>query len=219
MLHRAYVAGRLWLDVDQRQANRCLRSTLWRLGRLSPRLVVATGCQLGLAQDVPVDVRELEAAAARVLPGGPPGPADTDLRCLVDAADLLPDWYDDWLPLERERLRQVRLIALDALAHDLLDGECHREATLAAIAAVAADPLRESAQRTLIRCHLAAGNVGDALQQMAAYRGQLASELGLEPSPRFEALLAGLESRRRRRPATGARPSARRPTSPARSRR
>ena len=30
--------------------------------------------------------------------------------------DLLPDWYDDWLMIERERLRQLRVHALEQLA-------------------------------------------------------------------------------------------------------
>jgi hypothetical protein len=41
------------------------------------------------------------------------------------------------------------------------------------MAAIAADPLRESATRVLISCHLASGNAGEALRRFEAFRTQL----------------------------------------------
>jgi DNA-binding SARP family transcriptional activator len=191
-LHRTYIAGRLWLELGQGQANGCLRSTLWRVRRLPCRLVVATSSHIGLASEVVVDVHQLQAAVGRVLRGGSRGTGDDDLRCLVDAGELLLDSYEDWVLVERERLRQVRVIALESLAQELIEADRHTEATLAALAAVASDPLRESAHRVLVRCHLETGNAGEALRQFAAFRDQLARELGLEPSPAFQALLNGI---------------------------
>src|SRR6266700_2866149 len=40
---------------------------------------------------------------------------DQDLSDEGLSADLLPDWYDDWLLLEQERFRQLRMHALEAL--------------------------------------------------------------------------------------------------------
>src|SRR5437867_4028183 len=65
--------------------------------------------------------------------------------------DLLPDWYDDWVALERERLRQLRVHALEQLCDRLLVAERFGEATEAALAASRTEPLRESPQRLLIR--------------------------------------------------------------------
>jgi DNA-binding SARP family transcriptional activator len=189
-VHRAYVAGRLWIDHSEARAQGCLRSTLWRLGRLPGTSVEATTTHLGLAPAVVVDARELEACAERLLYGGRPSAGDIDL--LVHATDLLPDWYDDWVPQERERLRQLRLIALEAAGDGLLEAGRFAQASLAALAAVAADPIRESAYRLLIRAHLGEGNVGEALRQAAAFRTQLHRELGIEPSPRMDELLRGL---------------------------
>ena len=42
--------------------------------------------------------------------------------------ELLPDWYDDWVLLERERFRQLRLHALDALCDDLTRAGRHWDA-------------------------------------------------------------------------------------------
>jgi DNA-binding SARP family transcriptional activator len=187
-LHRAYVAGRLWIELNQEHAHACLRSTIWRMGRLPCRIVDVTSTHVALAPDVAVDARQLEASAERVLhDGGPPAAEDAD--CLIQAADLLPDWYDDWALQERERLRQLRLLALEA-AGDGLIGSCrYAEAAMVALAGVASDPLRESAYRLLIRSYLGEGNVAEALRQFTLFRAQLHSDLSLEPSPQIQALI------------------------------
>jgi DNA-binding SARP family transcriptional activator len=187
-LHRAYVAGRLWIELNQEHAHGCLRSTLWRMGDLPCRVVDVTSTHLALAPGVAVDARELEGAAERVLhDGGPPAAEDAD--CLTGAAELLPDWYDDWVLQERERLRQLRLLALEAAGDRLIDAGRYSEAAIVALAAVGSDPLRESSYRLLIRSYLGEGNVAEALRQFAVFRAQLRSDLGLEPSAQIEALI------------------------------
>ena len=92
------VAGRLWPDVREEQAQASLRSALWRLRRTAPGLVVGTPSGLSIAAGVRVDVRELQVWAERVL--DPRGRADQVF--LPDTAlrgDLLPGWYDDWVLL------------------------------------------------------------------------------------------------------------------------
>jgi len=110
----------------------------------------------------------------------------------VLAEELLPDWYDDWVLEERESLRHLRLLALEAAANTLIGARSYPEAARAAIAAVRADPLRESSTRLLIRAYLAAGNLAEALHQFRAFRLRLARELGLEPSPQMMELMRGL---------------------------
>src|SRR4051812_2977118 len=56
---RAAVAGILWPDVPEEHAQGSLRSALWRLQKVAPGLVEATGGWLALAREVSVDVREL----------------------------------------------------------------------------------------------------------------------------------------------------------------
>ena len=73
--------------------------------------------------------------------------------------DLLPDWYDDWLFLERERLGRLRVHALEALCRRFLDAGFPARAIDLALTAVSVEPLRESAHRALISTHLAEGNV------------------------------------------------------------
>jgi DNA-binding SARP family transcriptional activator len=120
---------------------------------------------------------------------------DADHRPLLVAGDLLPDWYDDWVVYERERLRQLRLHALELRCGELSRQGRYAEATDAGLAAVAGDPLRETAQRALIAAYLAEGNPSDALRQYDLYRRTLAETLGLTPSPCMHALVASVHER------------------------
>lgn len=186
-MHRAYVAGSLWLEASQEHANACLRTTLWRARGLPCSLVEATTTHLRLAPSVAVDAHELARSAERVLHG--PAAADNDIERLASPGDLLPDWYDDWVLQERERLRHLRLLALEAACDELIGEGRYADAVEAALAAVGADPLRESAHRLLISSHLSAGNVVEALRQYAAFCARLRHDLGLEPSPQIVELV------------------------------
>lgn len=190
-LLRVHVAGTLWLETPEDRACANLRSALWRLHQPGYELVRSTRRQLSLAPFVSVDYRETTALAHRLLADSDPDtPIDVDEAALC--ADLLPDWYEDWVLVERERFRHLRLNALEALCERRLATGRFRQALEAALAAVVGEPLRESAQRTLIKVHLAEGNYAEAVRQYRLYRALLQDRLGLEPSPQMEALVAGL---------------------------
>lgn len=178
---RALIAGRLWPDVPEHLAHGSLRSALWRLHKVAPGLIEASGARLSLARGVRVDVQELGDWARRV---GDPTSCLEDVE-LPDSGltgELLPGWYEDWVLVERERVRQLRLHALEQLAARLAAAGRHGEALQAAYAAVRAEPLRESAHRTVVRVHLAEANVGEALRAFDSFASLLADELGVGPS-------------------------------------
>jgi DNA-binding SARP family transcriptional activator len=187
-LLRGYVAGILWLNASDERAGASLRSSLWRLNRRGHHLVDATSTHLHLAPGVEVDLRRAFALAQRVLEGT----ADENDLAVAEATlvgELLPDWYDDWLMFERERFRQVSLHALEALADRLVRaGELVR-ALDAALCAVRAEPLRESAHRALIRVHLAEGNRCEAIRQRDLCCRLLRERLGVEPSHELDELV------------------------------
>ena len=110
-----------------------------------------SGPRLSLEPRVAVDVRVLVAWARSVLdvPQGVGGevPSIADLGDAV-LGDLLPDWCDDWLVVERERLRELRIRALERVCEQLTAIGSFGQAIEAGMAAVRAEPLRESAHRS-----------------------------------------------------------------------
>ena len=186
---RRYAAGTLWPICDDRRAAGNLRSALWRLRSCRIPLVTADKTSMSLSHGIVVDVDVVSEWASRLIQGsasqddlvvGPRG---------VDALDLLPGWYDDWVLMERERNRQRLLHALEALTHALIgSGRC-AEAVEAAMLAVTSEPLRESAQRALIEAHLAEGNWVEGRRRFETYRRLLMRELGIEPRRALSDLL------------------------------
>jgi DNA-binding SARP family transcriptional activator len=180
---RSHVAEVLSPETTSSRANANLRSSLWRAQRSCPRLIVASPQDLALDSEVVIDVRIAMNSAQRLLSGG--DPCEEDICASTRAglsADLLVDWYDDWVAVERERFHQLRLHALETLCARLTAAGRYGEAVDAGLAAVGAEPLRESAHRTLIQAHLAEGNRGEALRQYERCSQILLDELGLEPS-------------------------------------
>jgi DNA-binding SARP family transcriptional activator len=114
----------------------------------------------------------------------------TDVEALVRSGELLPGFYDEWLLTERERLRQLRLHALEALCERLTAVGRYSAAIAAGLAAVAGEPLRESAQWILMKAYVAEGNRAEAIRQFERYRNVLRAELSLEPSTELQSDLA-----------------------------
>jgi DNA-binding SARP family transcriptional activator len=183
-LPRAYLAGSLWAEHGEAEAHACLRSALWRVTRRGLRIVAAGSGLLSLDRAVTVDLRVGEALARRAL-------REPDVDVARDAlrADLLTGWYDDWVLLERERYRQLRLQALEAVCAQLVGAGRIAEALEAGLAVVAAEPLRETAHSAVMRAHIAQGNTCEAIRQYDLLRALLRRHLGLEPSARVRALL------------------------------
>jgi DNA-binding SARP family transcriptional activator len=182
-VNRGFVAGNLWLDKNEQRANANLRSALWRLPRTNGDIVQTKGSDVWLSDAVRVDTRQVTALSRA---------ADEDIDIDVPSGALLPDWTDDWLVLERERLRQLQLNALEVRSDRLIG---HGEYALAidtAWLAITIEPLRESAHRSMVRAHLARGNAVEALRHYRFFANHLADEIGLTPSPAMGSLVAHL---------------------------
>jgi len=183
---RSYVAGTLWPDTTEDRAGGNLRSALWRLGKSVGGLVLATTTHVGISPTVRVDLREATALARQLLAGA--DHEDAHLTLISISGTLLPGWYDDWVLMERERFRQLRLHALEMLCQQLSAAGMYHHAVAAGLEAVAAEPLSESAHRGLVKAHLAEGNRSQALAQCHAFRESLKRELGVPPSALMEEL-------------------------------
>lgn len=184
---RRWAYGRLWPDVGDERAAGNLRSCIWRLHGLG---VVDVGrTRLGLHSSLAVDIDDVDRWVGSVANGTAAGEELRIHRDCVYALDLLPGWYDDWVVMARERLRQRVLRALEMLSRTLSEQSRHAEAVEAAMLAVQLEPLRDSAQRTLIRAHLVEGNWSEGRRSCKQYVDLLRTELDVEPDPELAKVL------------------------------
>ncbi len=188
-VERCHAAGTLWPSVDDRRAAGNLRSALWRLRCAEIDVLEADKRSVGLHRRVAVDVLEVAEWAARLIAQHPLAEDLSLSRPFADALDLLPGCYDDWAIIERERMRQRMLHALEALSRAMTAMGRYAEAVDAAMRAISAEPLRESAQRVLLEAHMAESNLSEARRDFLAYRNLVRRELGVEPSVELAALV------------------------------
>jgi DNA-binding SARP family transcriptional activator len=171
------LAGVLWPDTTDVRAAANLRSALWRTRR-SAALIGGDSTRLTLNPLVDVDVHRLRGSAEDAMLArlrGTSGAIAFDL-------ELLPDWYEDWVVAERERLRQVVLRSFSALVPRLVADGRAEEAIEIGLDVVRLEPLCETSQQSLIAAYLAAGDRAGALRQFEAHAALLREELGLAPS-------------------------------------
>jgi DNA-binding SARP family transcriptional activator len=199
---REQLAGLFWGEHEQQRARHCLNTALWRLQRVlgpadaanRPYLrVEPRALGVNLDSDTWLDVAEFEARcqlAERVAADAPARAAALYAEAAaLYAGDLLPDCYDDWALVERERLQRLYLRALGKLlGWHAARGE-HDAALDYGGRILARDPLREEVQRDVMSVLLAAGQPHAALQQYRACEAVLRRELGVEPMPETRALL------------------------------
>jgi predicted ATPase/DNA-binding SARP family transcriptional activator len=222
---RELVAGLLWPDSDLDAARNSLNVAVSSLRRLleprqgahpippgavlrADRRVVALA-----AGAIATDVAEFETALHRA--GATEASAERG-RWLEAAREayrgpLLPGFYEEWIHPERRRLAELYFGALRQLTALRRQEGRLEEAIACAVAAVAADPLREEARRDLMRLYAEAGQLTAALREHHDLQQLLRHELGVAPSPETEALAASLRNAAPRSPP----PNAGRPARPA----
>jgi DNA-binding SARP family transcriptional activator len=187
-VHRLKLAGALWPDAPDVLAARSLRTALWRLHRGGISIVDVREDRVALLPAIGVDVVELFGMTRKVL-DSPTDEALGRLHVLIDNSELLPGWDDEWVVADRERIRIMRLEALERGAERLIENAEYGRAMEAALAATLTDPFRDSARRLVVRIHLSEGNLESAIRAYDEYRSLLADEIGVDPSPAMQALM------------------------------
>jgi DNA-binding SARP family transcriptional activator len=195
---RLMIAGTLWPDSSEQHASASLRSALTRLRGGAREAVDVADLDLNLSSGVVVDIRESKRFAHRLLEPNAPmlAPEATAAAVASLSADLLPDWYEDWVLIETEEWRQLRLHALEAMAANLAAEHRWGEAIGAAQAAIRGEPLRETSHAALIRVFLAEGNQTEAIGQYERYKTLLNNELSLDPTANISDLVTTLGRRK-----------------------
>ncbi len=176
--HRSRIVGAIWPEKNEDRALANLRAARWRMPEPLRSNMEKRGSSIALNDRWTVDVDRATAGARQIQEHGS---CDGVTRQLF-GADLLPDWDAGWLVVVRERHRQLRLHALEGLAEAELAANRPLDAVDTAMAAVAAEPLRESAQLLLLRAHLASGNRATCFRRFDEFRRLLKEEIGVQPS-------------------------------------
>jgi DNA-binding SARP family transcriptional activator len=185
---RGALASVLWPDVPRERALGNLRSALWRLPPGARLAVAETSTSLRLGEQVACDL-------GPVLRGAPATSTDLpDVLAWAWRDELLVGWYDDWVLAAREALQIRRAVLLEGLATASSRSGRDWEALTFATLAVAAQPLRESAHRALLRAHLELGHDQEAVGLYRDFGRVLRQELGVGPSIETAALMAAVPS-------------------------
>jgi DNA-binding SARP family transcriptional activator len=200
---REMVASLLWGEFSTARSKQYLRKTLWQLQTVLGDADDASGRKLLLADtdwleinanaDLWLDVALFEAACAqtRSIPAQQLEPADVArLAHTVQLyqGDLLEGWYQDWCLIERERLQQMFLEALDKLMiYHAARGEL--ETSLGYGSHILRyDRAREHTHRLLMQLYYRMGNRTAALRQYQKCKVVLEEELSVTPAASTTAL-------------------------------
>ena len=189
---RDRLAGLFWPERPDARARRALSNALWQirraLGPAADRLVTERIAVIfALRSGDRLDVEEFEAGIKGCAEKDATG--DALSACLLELgqavtiyrADLLEEIYDDWVLLERERLRESYLRALERLLALHKQIGDYDQALVDAQRLVAADPLYETAHRELMRLYHLLGRPQAAIKQFALLCDLLRDELGSMP--------------------------------------
>jgi DNA-binding SARP family transcriptional activator len=200
---REHVAGLFWGDGDESKARHSLNTALWRLQGILEQLPASAQGQahlrvdprtvgFNIGSDFWLDVAEFETRCALAEQA-----ATTEQRLALYGqavalyrSDLLPDCYEDWCLIERERLQGLHLHALARLLEHHTARADHAAAIDYGRRILAFDPLREEIHRDLVALYLAARQPAAALRQYRTCEEILRRELGVAPMPETRALLA-----------------------------
>lgn len=190
---RGKIAGILWCDRGEAQARASLRQELYHLRRgldaAQPPPLRVEGDLVTLDQgNAGIDVVAFEQAVAAGDAQSLERAAELYRGDLLDGVAGAGPAFEDWLTAERQRLRELAVLALDRLRlRQAEDG-----ATAASIGTgrrlLLLDPLREDVCRDLMRLLWGAGQRGASLKQYQATTATLRRELGIEPEAETTAL-------------------------------
>lgn len=200
-VQRSWLAGTLWPDYDEAKAFHSLRQSLTDLRRaLGPHAArlqsPSTHTLLLDLTGTHTDVLEFDALAARV---------DTDSLQRAIAlyrGPLLEGCLEEWVLPERNAREAAYLQALEKLAAQSIARKDFASAIRFLQTVIFTDPLRESAQRTLMQALAQDGDFGAVVQVYRSLRLLLHRELNAEPDAATTSVFQQVrhEARRRTQP-------------------
>lgn len=200
---RAKLAALLWGNRPDRQARDSLKQAVWQLrrcfeGRCPTLLQSGRQTVMLNASAVTVDAVEFR----RLLGEASTQAADEAIALyrgdFLEGLEVPDPGYEEWLLLERQRLRHLATEAMAAaLARSLAARQPDRAAAVGQ-QLLLLDPHHEGASRALMRVHADRGERNKALALYESLSRRLTHDLGVTPDP---ATVAVYEAIRRKRAA------------------
>ena len=194
---REALATLLWGGSADKEARASLRGVLSKLARALPQHIVLSQDRVAFNRESPYFL-DVEAFLAKL--------AAADAAALGEAVALYrgelleglrvhdaPE-FEEWLLVERERLRHLMLGTLHALAVHHAEREEHAAGITYVRHLLELEPWREDAHRQLMLMLASSGQKEAALAHYQSCRRVLAGELGLEPSAETFGLYKSIEA-------------------------
>jgi len=198
---RDKLAGLLWSDRGDSQARESLKQAVFKLRKsldgVQPSPLRADREFVTLdTEAVTVDVAKFEQLVDEGTMEALAQAAALYRGDLLDGLDLRDPAFDEWLFMEKQRLRDLAREALAKLIDWHMSGGAHDQAAAVARRLLAIDPLREAAHRVLMEIYAAQGQTALALKQYQLCRDVLQSELGVRPEAETERLHQSVQEKR-----------------------
>jgi predicted ATPase/DNA-binding SARP family transcriptional activator len=195
---RSALAGLLWSDLPEDDARRNLRVEVSKLRRWLNPYLVFTSQEASINPTSPylVDVHEFEDWVSKFRAQA----SSPDLSQMMETValyrgDFLSHFqvraaplFEEWVLVERERLRQLALDLLDQINQAAIQQQDWKAGLFAARKSLAIDSWREKSHRQLMIILVLSGDRSAALAQFETARRILVQELGVEPGPETLAL-------------------------------
>jgi DNA-binding SARP family transcriptional activator len=194
-ISRDQIADELWpnrLPASWETALRAvvskIRATLSAAGLPQDAIRNAFGCyQLRLNGgwlDLDAAADALHVAQAQLARGeAPRAAANATVTSMICSRPFLPGIYGPWTLRQRDRIRNMHVLAQQCLAEARAELGDYARSAQAAETALSLDPYREAAYRQLIRSRALAGDRIGAASVYRRYREVIETELGIEPTP------------------------------------
>ncbi|MDG4885042.1 alpha/beta fold hydrolase [Mesorhizobium sp. WSM4884] len=206
---REKLAALLWGIHGEAQARMSLRQAVSTVRKAihasGGGRFLTDGASIALhLDDFDFDVARFEALAASSAPEELEQALAVYRGDLLEGHGLKEELFEDWLRVERERLRAIAVAALDRLVAHYSAANDPASCARAATRLIAMEPLREDIHRALMRAYATQGRINLALKQYELCRDGLQRNLQLPPEPETRQLYETLRVRRTTSPSSPA---------------
>lgn len=182
----------LWGDTPDLQARHSLRQAVYHIRKTladaRPDIAIDGEAVTLRTSALEVDALTFERHVRRATPESLDAAVSLYRGDLLEGLAIKEAPFDEWLLVERERLRELALEALARLLAHHVKAGASEQAIQAALRLLALDPLQEAAHRALMHLYVREGRRAAALRQYQTCVGILRRELGAEPEPETQQL-------------------------------